>query len=77
MGVVVWLVMEALLARFVLDSLGHDVIVVLGAFISGVAAYTLCALALRIPELLLVRDVVRSAFGSLLRSALFATLRRL
>lgn len=59
MGAGVWLVMSGLLARFSLDSLAHDMIVALGAAAAGVAIYALCAAALRIPELLLVRDAVR------------------
>jgi putative peptidoglycan lipid II flippase len=63
MGVGVWVVMEALLSRFSLDSLVHDMLVALGAAAAGVAIYALCATVLRIPELLLVLDVVRRKLG--------------
>jgi hypothetical protein len=51
MGGAVWLAMNALTARFRLDTLGGDLIVAIGAVVIGAAIYLMCALALRVPEM--------------------------
>lgn len=55
----VWLALNVLQARFTLDTIGHDVIVAIGAAAIGAAVYWLCANLLQVRELMLVGDVVK------------------